>query len=228
MDEEVRSYKFWDLVVVLLPEGVQNDVLEELEELMSLYDCALPVDVHSEHCGCVGAEAEDESFDLAVDTLLIRDPNRPWRDLDSENEEIWKLRIQYEKAHPLYQKPSPDCEECGGSGVGWEELCNRESGQWWEWEVGVRCFPGGRVEVPVEDLLSFWRRCQPIESLVTPDGQWHRKPWTAQRSVEPTWRTFRREEQLEHWWRRHLVRYLRKNECCMAVAVGAELARWVD
>ena len=228
MDEEARSYKFWDLVVVLLPEGSQNDVLGEVEELMVPYDCDLPMETHRERCGCVGMEAQDESFDLAVKTLLLRDPNRTWREISSENEDVWKLRVEYEKVHPLYQKPSPDCEECGGSGVGWEELCNRESGQWWEWKIGAKCFPGGRVEVSVVDLLSFWRRCRPIESLVTSDGQWHRKPRTVPRFIEPSWRTFRREEQLEHWWRRHLVRHLRENERCTAVAVGAELMRWID
>lgn len=229
MDEEARRRMFWNLVVVLLPEDTQNDILGKVEELMSPYDCALPVDIHSEPCGCVGAEAQDESFNLAAETLILRDPNTPWWDLNSENEDIWKLRIDYEKVHPLYQKPSPDCEECGGSGVGWEELCNRESGQWWEWEIGAKRFPGGREKVSVRDLLSFWRRCRPtIESLVTPDGRWHRKPWTAQRSVEPSWRMLRREEQLEHWWRRHLIRHLRENERCTAVAVGAELMRWID
>lgn len=221
---------FWDLVVVLVPEGARDDILREVEALMAPYDCDVPVDVYREPCGCVGSEAEEESFDFAVKTLLIREPGTMRRRgiVDTDDEDVWRLRVEYEKAHPLYRRPSPDCEECGGSGVGQELLCNREEGQWWEWEVGAKCFPGGRVEVPAADLLTFWRRCRLLESLVTPDGRWHRKPWTAQRGVEPTWRYQKREDQLDHWWRRHFVRILRENRRCTAVAVGAELARWID
>lgn len=230
MDEETRRRKWWHLVVVLVPEGARRDTVGEVEALMAPYDCDVPVDVYREPCGCVGLEAEDESFGLAVETVLLRDPGRErrWWTLHGDDEEIWRLSVEYEKAHPLYRKPSPNCEECGGSGVAREILCNREEGQWWGWEVGARRFPGGRVEVPAADLLTFWRRCRLLDSLVTPDGRWHRKPWTAQRGVEPTWRYQKREDQLDHWWRRHLVRLLRENSRCTAVAVGAELARWTD
>ena len=232
MDEESRSrrHEHWELVVVLVPEDARDDVLGEVEALMAPYDCDLPVDIYREPCGCVGLEAREEGFVLAAETVLVRDPGRrrrPWT-LHSDDEEIWKLGVEYEKAHPLYRRPSPDCEECGGSGVEREELCNRADGQWWEWKAGARRFPGGLVEVPAGDLLTFWRHCRFLESLVTPDGQWHRKPWTAQRGLEPIWRCERREAQLDHWWRRHFVRLLRENGRCTAVAVGAALARWID
>jgi len=230
MDGEAHRSEYVELVVVLVSEDARGDVLEKVEALMAPYDCDVPVDVYRGPCGCVGLEAKDESFDLAVETLLTREPDLMRRRgiITADDEDVWRLRVDYEKAHPLYRKPSPDCEECGGSGVGWEGLCNRASGQWWGWEVGARRFPGGRVEIPVRDLLGFWRRCRLLEALVTPDGQWHRRPWTAPRGVEPTWRRDKREAQLNHWWRRHLVRRLRDNERCTAVAVGAELARWID
>ncbi len=158
--------------------------------------------------------------------MLMRDPEG--RVFDTEDEGFWKLCLKYERIHPLYGEPSPDCEECGGTGVGWEEPCNRAGGQWWEWEIGARPFPGGRVEVPVEGLMGFWRRCRLIESLVTPDGGWHRKPRTWRIGHEPSRRLYRRELELENLWRREFARLLRDNERCTAVCVGAELARWTD
>ncbi len=97
MDEESRSRKheYWNLVVVLVPEGARDDVLGEVEALMAPYDCGVPVDIYREPCGCVGLEAREEGFELAVETVLVRDPGRRrrWWTLNSDDEEIYRLGV---------------------------------------------------------------------------------------------------------------------------------------
>ncbi len=56
VDEGARIRAFWSRVVVLVPERTE-DAAEEVGRLLAPYDANLPLELHREPCGCVGAEA---------------------------------------------------------------------------------------------------------------------------------------------------------------------------
>jgi hypothetical protein len=124
--------------------------------------------------------------DATIDTwdtgnAMWREYNKDW---SAEREAFVK---NFEENHPDYNKPSPDCEECHGTGT-YKSHYNPES-KWDWWVIGGRW--GGALydensESESEDhednmILIQEMLDRPRENIffpraiITPDGKWHQK-----------------------------------------------------
>lgn len=135
------------LTLVLIPGNTpMNRVERFVEDMLEPYSQYLEVDVHEEECGCVGFHAlRDVQAELAnifnVEALRLEFTHLPE---DEQTEAHWKQMIapiekkRYEllAAHPLANKPAPDCDECNGTGI-YLSQCNPDT-RWDWWVIGGR------------------------------------------------------------------------------------------
>jgi len=193
------------VVLVLVKSPV--DAKEQVRELLAPFDENIEVDEYDKPCFCINScavvetgSAVDAKFGL-LDPLrrefYYREDIQAMREQENidEIEKEWALLIKprtdlYAELlpkHELYMKPSPDCEDCQGSGTR-KSTYNLESQ--WDWYVIGGRWDGyfsanaesgdsdrykdnidGNVnyvyDILKEDKLPF--------AIVTPDGQWLEK-----------------------------------------------------
>ena len=225
---------------VVLVVGDVEDTFRQVEELMRPYDASLPIEPYETCCFCIGIEAEEEDFELAREAFRRRHPVDyvsnlvegfdPDEDLPEEvqrkvdaYEAEWRAALDYYKElHPLYQKPSPDCENCDGSGV--ESGMHNPIAEWTEWEIGERF--DGQSCIPVDELIARYDLHQrgqlefrSFQAVVTPDGIWH-EHWVVRRldgEPEEIWEE--RYDVMRRYWDLELLAILHANRTCTAVSV---------
>ena len=150
---------FFTVVLVRPTDGV--DINTQVENLLAPFNKNLEVPTHDEDCYCIGRIANNYGFDIAsqrVGTIqsfrdkywaMPEDQRPEWKEFISE---FAKIEEAEAKLHPLYEKPSPECEECNGTGK-YPSTYNPQSE--WDW----------------------WNMKKPVIpfAILTPDGEWCEK-----------------------------------------------------
>lgn len=170
------------ITCVMVPDDTDPDEIEGVvADLLQPYDEAISVAPYDTECWCIGSAAVKAGQALADQTVVplatLRD--QYWA-LPAEQRPEWETwaaawnaaATAAEQAHPLYQKPSPECSECHGTG----HVLTRynPNSQWDWWSIGGRW----------DGWLSATNRAQaqtaaqngkiPL-AVVTPDGVWHQR-----------------------------------------------------
>lgn len=138
---------------------------ERLSELLGPFDENAEVPEYEQECWCVGVAAKHaarsaaalavgsinslrESFGAKIrevfPDLLGKDPRDYTDEEDAATDKLWQEHLSAFKAvedatleaHPLKGEPTPDCEDCGGSGKH-STTCNPNA-KWDWWTIGGR------------------------------------------------------------------------------------------
>lgn len=166
------------VALVLVPQD-SVDVEGAVSALLAPYDEAITVAPYATDCYCIGVIASRAGVEVAdreveaLDDLRVRYWNLP----EDERPE-WVAWIadwtatadRIEQAHPLYQKPNPQCEDCHGSGK--RQTTYNPDSQWDCWTIGGR-WDGWLSEdnqLPAVDVAGQGKI--PF-AVLTPDGAWH-------------------------------------------------------
>lgn len=143
----------------------RRSVEAKIANLLYKYNENLEMAEHDEECWCVGSTARDAAFNACQEKFGSLDTIREkyWNTINSmisvpidsveahfnAREEATKqykwetymaewntFEKQIEAEHPLYKKPSPDCEECNGTGT-YKSTSNQHAK--WDWyQIGGR------------------------------------------------------------------------------------------
>jgi mono/diheme cytochrome c family protein len=228
-------------------------VREQLDRLLAPYDENTAVAPYEDRCPCVGLEAEragrahaDQTvgtydaqrrlFHAEVAPTLLPEPGEAavtqrqleaaWQAFTAEFRAAYKTAEHASaRAHPLFERPSPDCADCHGAGVRTTTYNPKSKWDWWvvggRWHGIVRhgvFREGGDQEslsdnaAPVSELKE--NIPEYIHAVVTPDGAWHEQGWMG-------WWGMVRDEKPEDAWRREVAALLLEHR--RALAVGCDL-----
>ena len=218
-------------VVLVAPEDEVS--FRWVREMLRPYDARLPVEPYEEECWCVNAQAFADASSATEDTLYNLDPDRylriarlerpdpendftaeEWREIEQHEAHFEAMRERLEKAHPLRNKPSPDCEDCGGSGV--VEGFENPIAEFGEWQPAQRF--ESKFRVPVRELLRDIDKYQ-VWAVVTPQGTWYARPSAGHKERESSEGYERRDALVLQQWEPELKAILRANEDCTAMSV---------
>jgi hypothetical protein len=112
-------------VGVLVPKDTR-DIEAKVNELLAPYDENISVEPYDEKCFCVNRLAKKAGHAAAEAFKPLDDLRKEFHaTYHPDNDEAWREFIkEYEKidadatkAHPLFEKPDPACDECNGTGV---------------------------------------------------------------------------------------------------------------
>lgn len=139
-------------VLVLFPTK-PDDVREAVGEALRPFDENMEVEPYDRPCWCVGVKARNESSVGVQEAIEAASKTFKAPEYDKERYPVfppkavqaaWEAHIkpiidaqeEREKAHPEYQKPNPECDECKGAGTA-SSTYNPASK--WDWyEIGGR------------------------------------------------------------------------------------------
>lgn len=171
------------VTTVLIPQSTPPDAVESaVAALLEPFDENTEVDTYPTGCYCLGNLAHRAGIAVAEREIGAFDRLRGqyWALPETERPE-WSAYVapykavvdRIEQAHPLYQKPDLDCEDCHGTGI--RLTTYNPDSQWDWWEIGGRWegWLGETNSMPVTDLLQDEEKI-PF-AMVTPDGQWHQR-----------------------------------------------------
>ncbi len=168
------------VALVLVPQD-SVDVEGAVSALLAPYDEEITVAPYATDCYCIGViasragvEAADRDVE-ALDDLRVRYWNFP----EDERPE-WRAWIadwtataaRIEQAHPLYQKPNPQCEDCHGSGK--RQTTYNPDSQWDYWTIGGRWDGWLSPSNCLKAKTAAANGSVPF-AIITPDGAWHEK-----------------------------------------------------
>jgi len=184
-------------VLVLTPQK-PDDVDDLLSVAMEPYNEDKEVAPYTEKCFCVGRIASNEAhaaekpvFELQRAAYHAKYPDvRPFEQ-SKEQRRDWKKicdesdarQREAEKAHPLFDKVDPTCEDCKGSGT---VISTSNPKSKWDWySVGGRwdkMLPGERNEAPLSEIIEWIKTAVDEEgkpdartfALMT-SGEWHER-----------------------------------------------------
>lgn len=249
--------------VVLIPEDTQN-VEAELEELLAPYDENIQVDEYDRECYCINTVANRAGWSAAEEEFGPFENLRKafWDNVEAQipegltGEALWEKRASIaddmnwdahikhfseyaaniEENHELYQKQSPDCEECGGSGTCRSEYNPKSKWDWWviggRWNGAIQNnYRGdkdggfnfgddfhqlGENVLPAEELIKsiLEDENQTPFALVTPEGEWCERG-------EMGWFGMAHNEKEPDDWRETVILLLEKYP--NTIAVGCDL-----
>lgn len=223
-------------IVIVNPEV--EDIESEVARLLAPYDENIKVEPYETDCWCVGRKAYLESCKIAdkkyqslneiqkkfwnefwtderkkealenPDILEVAD--RKWENFPARCE--WeRVREHAEKEHPLYQKPDPECRDCGGTGK--RTTTYNPQAKWDWWVIGGRyngLVGNGSANpntAPVSVLLE--KGVIPF-AIITPDGKWHERG-------EMGWFGIVSNEKEEDVWTKEVRSIFEKHQDCLAV-----------
>lgn len=119
-----------------------------LEEQLAPFDEEREVPIYDKECYCINRIAHNAANDKAaaeldfdIDTVrkqywALSDEERTNEKWDTLVKPHQELTAKYEKEHPLYGRPNPDCEDCHGAGT-YKSQYNPHSK--WDWySIGGR------------------------------------------------------------------------------------------
>lgn len=249
-------------VVLLDSKTAPNNVEAAITKLLAPYDENKKVKPHKVPCGCVGHAATVAGNEAAtakcgsIDTFRAsfrdvlakkygekaKEPGFMFGDEEEVIDEMWQKHIKSfvsaaekaTKAHPLYKKPAPNCEECEGTGK--RTTTYNPKSKWDWWRVGGR-WDGCITNTPHEgDGFNFGNEHEQLRTnmctaaqylalvtqdakhspfaIVTPDGKWHEK-------AEMGWWGMTRNAKKPATWIDIVKRLLKKHS--KALAVGCDL-----
>jgi hypothetical protein len=163
-------------------------------------------------CFCVGARALESGFKQFAETpdgvLWQAKLDQAYRASEMELHDILlakRLAIadNIACARDDYGKPDPRCDNCGGHGLFNDSRDPRQ--HWDDWTIGGRWDGSFKAfaDAPDDEIgRNIIRRSKvPVEMLpdamVTPDGEWHEKPWCLEispiKSDRAQWEQWRKE-----------------------------------
>jgi len=167
---------------VLIPGNTSHpDVESAVAALLEPFDEEIEVAPYSTDCYCIegiaahaGTTAANDAVatisDLRTRYWALPEAERPTQETWFANWHAVKNRV--EQAHPLYQKPNPDCEECAGSGQ--RMTTYNPDSQWDWWVIGGR-WAGWLSRMNQLRTKNAARKNKIPFAVVTPDGAWHDK-----------------------------------------------------
>jgi hypothetical protein len=182
------------LVFVILPStGVQtyDEVYDEVARLLggSERNPGKKFDFDRVACTCINWQASCDSSRRFDSSPEGRDFPQKLAQLRSAGNreaeekllaERFEIVLEFERGHPLRDKPDPDCKQCFGTGV--DRVSQDPHGKWDYWSIGGRWeknFEG--IPTPLEaegNLRDNVARARDIPAdrssyaIVTPDGDW--------------------------------------------------------
>lgn len=168
------------VTLVLVPKD-SRDVEGTVSSLLAPYDEDITVLSYQTDCFCIGAIAHSAGVQAATRAVASLDDLRfRYRQLPDDERPTWEawtadwaaVADRTEQAHPLYQKPDPDCAECHGSGQ--RPTTYNPDSRWDWWTIGGRW--DGWLD-PTNQCPAFavlFTNKTPF-AVVTPDGQWHQR-----------------------------------------------------
>jgi len=136
--------------------GISRSTIElHLEEVLDRYDENREVEEHEVDCWCINGIALKAASAAAHDNFSInedekgldrfrREYNEQYGDLPEDEQPDWKEYIKpfldFEQsildAHPMKDKPNPECEDCNGSGT--RMTTYNPDSKWDWWVIGGR------------------------------------------------------------------------------------------
>lgn len=173
------------LTLVLVPENDADDVTGYVDDVMERFNENREVDEYDRECGCVNWKAEMSGRDKVnfSDRLQAKREDLDFQALpEDEKRRVWGKfldalkaeALPHIKAHALYMKPDPDCDECFGTGT-YRSTYNPESK--WDWyEIGGRWdgWLNGINYKLLKDVCLDDLPHMPF-AIVTSDGEWREK-----------------------------------------------------
>ena len=174
------------LTLVLVPAETPRESIDgAVAALLAPFDENSDVDAYPVDCACrngiaewagrVAADREVGSLATLRDRYLaVPFADRPnWTTFMAPYQAVVE-RVAH--AHPLYQQPDPQCDDCQGTGTRLSTY-NPDS-QWDWWAIGGGWDGSWHPDnvLPVRDLLAAWgQHLHPTMpfAVVTPDGEWH-------------------------------------------------------
>lgn len=145
---------------------VQANNESELEQALAPFDENMEVAPYITECWCVGNAAKRAAYKAVDDSGLSIDPYRAAffekygkAALNEDMQQVWidEFYSQYEAlrtpiyqqaldAHPMKDKPNPECSNCGGAGI--YEATHNPAAKWDWYSIGGRwngCIPGNHA-----------------------------------------------------------------------------------
>lgn len=189
---------FFTVVLVRPTDGV--DINTQVENLLAPFNEDLEVPAYDKDCYCIGRIAHNYGFDIASQKVgaiqsfrdkywaMPEDQRPEWKEFIFEFE---KINEEVAKAHPLYEKPNPECEECNGTGK-YPSTYNPQS-EWDWWDIGGRWNGeirgdyrgdnsggfnfGAEFRQIHENMIPLSEMKKPVIpfAILTPDGEWCEK-----------------------------------------------------
>jgi hypothetical protein len=169
------------VAVVILPKGTV-DIEGEVDRLLAPFDEGLKVAPYEETCYCKGTEAEHDARVL-VETETPFGPTyrEPYNAVPVNARSDWEDFIrpyndrvdELTKAHPRYDLPDSECEDCKGTGIATSTYNPMSK---WDWyQIGGRWtgWIDGHNWVEVDPKAIAYLKKHAPYALVTPDGVWH-------------------------------------------------------
>lgn len=168
------------ITLVLVPKD-SLDVEGTVSALLAPYDEEITVAPYATDCYCIGGIARRAGVQAADREVEDLDDlrTRYW-DLPKEGRSTWEawtadwiaVADRTEKAHPLYQKPNPKCEDCQGRGK--RVTTYNPQSQWDWWVIGGR-WDGWLSRTNQLKAKTAAQKGKVPFAIVTPDGVWHDK-----------------------------------------------------
>ncbi len=168
------------VTLVLVPKD-SLDVKGAVESLLAPYDEEITVAPYETDCYCIGGIARHAGVQAADREVGdMNDLRTRYWNLPEEGRPTWEAWTaawtaaadRTEKAHPLYQKPDPQCEDCQGSGK--RMTTYNPDSQWDWWTIGGRWDGWLSRSNRLKAKTAAAKGKVPF-AIVTPDGAWHEK-----------------------------------------------------
>lgn len=152
--------------------------------------------------------ADNLANNLPIEPLLFSE-TKNWESFPArlEWERIYK---QAEREHPLYQKPDPDCQNCGGTGKYITTYNPKAKWDWWIAGGRYEGVVGGAVDPNVAPVTVLLEQNIVPFAVVTPDGKWHERG-------EMGWFAIVTREKEKDVWAKEVRNIFEKHKDCLAV-----------
>ena len=135
------------LTLVLIPGDTSMNRIERVvEDLLEPYSAHLEVEAYEDECGCIGLQAMLDVKAEIEKTFNVEEMCLEFNKLteNEQTEDRWKqmlapMETKRQKllvAHPLVDKPNPECSDCNGTGKYMSQY-NPDT-QWDWWVIGGR------------------------------------------------------------------------------------------
>lgn len=193
-------------VYVFVPPGYHtaNAVESKVTDMMQPYGEDGETEQQEEDCNCVGEKAYNEVMAQVdkefgnIESLKEKfkqekgyTPAGHWADWNEFLTPRTKRMSELSLAHPLYNKPLPNCPECQGSGKRYIDVLVDQQYDWYT--IGGRYagalrdegyFPSEERDQYDDNIKANARKVSKITenapvpyAIVTPDGAWHTFPY---------------------------------------------------
>lgn len=194
------------VTLVIVPGDTPTDRIEQkVEDLLEPYSVHLTVAPYEDECGCIGFKAIldvkneiEKTFNMDAMRLEFRklpkweQTNTRWKQIVAPMEQ---KRQELLVAHPLYEKPDPECSQCKGTGRFMTRYNPHAKWDWWviggrwnEWIFGPEREKAAQEKskgsIMCAEAQELENNCRPLSeiplndshyipfAIVLPGGEW--------------------------------------------------------